>query len=97
MGVIWKRYTSAGALATLVGGIAVILFSMAVPEIIAPIAHGVEPDGEGPKAYKYMRAFFGLISCVGLGVIVSYFTKPRPIGELTNLVVGHLKQEDKTD
>ena len=87
---MWKRYTSAGALATLVGGTIMIGLSMQMPELIAPFDHGVEPGGEGAKAYKYMRALFGIIACTGLGVIVSLVTKPKPPESLDNLVVGQI-------
>ncbi|HIA00800.1 MAG TPA: sodium:solute symporter family protein [Myxococcales bacterium] len=97
MSLIWKRYTTAGVLATLIGGMAIILLSMVIPEMIAPFSHGVEPGGEGAKAYKYMRAFFGLFCCVGVGVIVSYISKAPPESELTNLVVGHLEWPPKKD
>ena len=55
---------------------------------------GVELGGEGVKAYKYMCAFFGIICCVGLGVIVSFFIKVRFIDDLSNLVVGHFKSDE---
>jgi len=91
MGILWKGYTPAGALATLVGGVLLIGLSMKMPEIIAPFSHGIEPGGEGPKAYKYIRALFGLACCGALGVIVSLFTKRRTDEQLANLVVGEIR------
>ncbi len=90
LGIFWKRTTAAGALATLVGGTILIALSMHFPELIAPFDHGVQPGGEGPKAYKYMRAFYGVLACGALGVITSLLTSPRPETELDNLVVGRI-------
>ncbi len=90
LGMLWRKYTTAGALATLVLGTFVILLSMKFPSLIEPFSHGIDAAGEGAKAYKYIRACFGMLVCIGLGVIVSKFTKKRPVSELKNLVMGEV-------
>jgi Na+/proline symporter len=91
LGLLWRRYTTAGALATLVGGTLVILLSMKFSWFIDPFSHGIDPSGEGALAYKYIRAFFGIVVCCGLGVIASALTKPKSAAELKNLVVGEIE------
>ena len=44
MAIFWRRYTATAALATIVGGLAAIAFSIFVPEVIQPFAHGVPMD-----------------------------------------------------
>lgn len=88
LGVLWRGYTSTAAMATLVGGTLAIGLSMLFPELIAPFAHGSAPGGEGPKAYKYLRALFGVIACGSIGVVVSFFTRRKPDDELVGLVIG---------
>ena len=56
-GFLFKRFTPAAAFATLLGGLIAMVASTAIPELIAPFAHGVPSDGN----YKYMRALYGLV------------------------------------
>ena len=91
LGLLWRRYTTTGALATLVGGTLLILLSMQFPSLIDPFSHGIDSGGEGAQAYKYIRAFFGIVVCCGLGVIASAFTKPKSAVALKNLVVGEVE------
>ncbi len=86
LGAFWKRFTSAGAVAALVGGVACIGLSKWYPDLVAPFAHGVEPDAEGQ--YNYMTAFFGLFCSAAIGVIVSLLTKPKTDQELAGLWIG---------
>ncbi len=81
---LWPRFTPTAAVATLAGGFGLVLLSIAFPELVAPFAHGVpratNPDGtlvEGAKAYKFMRAFYGLSVSLAIGVIVTFLTKPK--------------------
>lgn len=96
MGVFWRRYTPAAALATMVGGSAMIALSLAVPEVITPFAHGVpmadvgDATGlvAGMKQYKFMRAFYGLVVSGVIGVVVTFLTAPRPLDEVKGWVWG---------
>jgi len=96
MSVFWRRYTRAAALATIAGGLAAIAFSIFVPAVIAPFAHGVPPveagDGlfAGMRQYKFMRALYGLAVSGAIGVAVTLFTRPEPGERQRGLVVGTL-------
>jgi len=94
MSVFWRRYTRAAALATIVGGLTAIAFSVFVPDVIAPFAHGVPAvevgDGlfDGAKQYKFMRAFYGLAVSAAIGVAVTVFTRPETEERQRGLVWG---------
>lgn len=94
LAVFWRRFTATAAIWTIVGGLIAITFSLFVPQIITPFAHGV-PAGEGGdgffggiKQYKYMRACYGLSICALIGVVVSLFTKPETKERQRGLVWG---------
>ncbi len=80
MGFCWKRYSSLGAIATLLGGIILMGLSMKFTWLIYPFSHGIEPGGEGFKAYKYIRACYGMTVSGLLGVIFTYLSEP-PVKE----------------
>lgn len=92
--VFWRRFTRAAALWTLVGGMAAIVFSIFVPEVIMPFAQGVPmaERGEGLLAgmnqFKFMRALFGLSVSSVIGVTITLFTRPEPLGRARGLVTG---------
>ena len=72
-----------------------MMLSILYPQIIAPFAQGVPatlPDDggflSGMKAYKYMRACYGISVCAAIGVIVTLFTKPEPVERQKGLVWG---------
>lgn len=94
MGVFWRRATLPGALATLVGGTLAVCASVVWPDLITPFAHGV-PAGEagtgwfaGADQHKFMRALYGLVVSLVLGVGVSLLTRPRPLDEIRGYVWG---------
>jgi SSS family solute:Na+ symporter len=96
LAVFWRRFTRAAALATLVGGMAAVVFSLFVPEVIRPFAHGV-PMGEagdglfaGMAQYKFMRAFYGLAVSLAIGVGTTLLTRPEPFERQRGLVWGTL-------
>jgi SSS family transporter len=101
LSVFWRRFTAKAALATIVGGLAMIVVSIFVPEIIRPFAHGVPMEADfreagdglfaGAKQYKFMRAFFGLSVSSLIAVVVTLFTKPEPIEKQAGLVWGTVK------
>lgn len=93
LSVFWRRFSSRAAIATMVGGSAMIILSVIYPDIIAPFAHGVEPgEGvEGFKKYKFMRAFFGLGASLLIGVIVGLATRPEKTTRTEGLVWGTVK------
>lgn len=96
LSVFWRRYTKEGAVATLAGGMFVMMLSIVYPEIVRPFAHGV-PMVEresglfgGMQTFQYMRAFFGLVVSAGIGVGVSLLSRARPLSEIRGLVWGTL-------
>ncbi|MBT3222186.1 MAG: hypothetical protein HN348_24190, partial [Proteobacteria bacterium] len=94
LGVFWRRYTPKAAYWTMVGGTILIMASVIFPEMVWPFAHGVpmkEVDPgflAGKDQYKFMRAFFGIVCCTSIGVIVTLFTKAKPLEEIRGLVWG---------
>ena len=71
-----------------------VALSIFVPDLIAPLAHGVPMtdagDGlfAGARQFKFMRALFGLSVSTVLGVVVALFTKPEPEERIRGLVWG---------
>ncbi|MBN2447472.1 MAG: sodium:solute symporter family protein [Phycisphaerae bacterium] len=94
LSVFWRRFTKTAALATLVGGMAAIVFSLFVPQVIGPFAHGVKMvdagDGffAGAQQFKFMRAFYGLVVSGVIAVVVTLFTRPEPFEKCRGLVWG---------
>ena len=73
MGVFWKRFTPAGVITTFLGGVVLMILGARYPEIfISPFDHGIEMNPTRP--YSYIRAFYNLIVCVGVGVFVTITT-----------------------
>ena len=87
LGAFWKRFTSAGAIAAITGGMTCILISkLWWPELVKPFAHGVAPDSSGQ--YNYMTACFGLFCSAFIGVLVSFVTRPKSDKEIAGLWIG---------
>ena len=73
MGVFWKRFTPAGVITTFLGGVLLMILGARFPEVfISPFDHGIEMNPARP--YSYIRAFYNLIVCVGVGVFVTVTT-----------------------
>jgi len=86
LGAFWKRFTSWGAVAALVGGVLCIWLSKEFPILVKPFAHGVEPDKYGQ--YNYMTACFGVLCSALIGVLVSLVTRPKSDAEIAGLWIG---------
>lgn len=93
-GVFWRRFTPQAAWWTMAAGSAAIFASILWPSLITPFAHGVPLEDvepgllAGKGQYKFMRAFFGMVVCSGIGVAVTLVTKPKPLEDLRGLVWG---------
>ncbi len=75
LAIVWRRFNRYGVLAVLTLGTFLVTFSLFYPEVIRPFAHGVVPE-EGIATYKvfpYMRACYGMIVCLAVGVIGNGF------------------------
>jgi SSS family solute:Na+ symporter len=92
LALVWPRFTARAALVTLLGGTALMFFSLAFPEVVAPFAHGVPPDG----GYKYIRAFYGVAVSLGLALVVTPWTSPVPKGRSRPLTVYGLARRVTT-
>jgi SSS family solute:Na+ symporter len=86
LGILWKRYTPAAAVATMVAGLFAVFLSF-IPNLdamlIQPFAFGM-----GPDSYNFMRALYGLIICTGIGVVVTLFTRARAADTIVGLTTG---------
>lgn len=73
-GAFWKKFTPAGLISTVVGGVALMLLGFRFPlELIQPIAHGTPYDPIHP--FTYMAALYNLIVCTGVAVIITMLQK----------------------
>ncbi|MFH1746437.1 MAG: sodium/solute symporter [Planctomycetota bacterium] len=89
LGAFWKRYTPAAAFWSMFGGATLIVLSIPYPKMIWPFGtwlHGVDPEG----GYKFMRAFFGIMVSGVVGVLASFFTRPKPVAEIAGLWIGSI-------
>ena len=86
LAAFWKRYTAAGAFWTIAGGGLMVALSIRWPVLITPFSHGIAPEG-----YEFMRAFYGIVVCLIIGVAVTYATKPKSDEELMGLVIDSLE------
>ncbi len=87
LGITWRRFGSKSAVLTMVGGSLLVGVSLVFPEIIDPFAQGAEPGGEGIKAHKYMRAFFGLSTSSILAIIGVLIFREKPTTDREKLLL----------
>ena len=83
---LWPRFTPAAALATLLGGTALMFLSIPFPELVTPFAHGIPDDG----GYKYIRACYGVAISAALAFGVTWMTRPRAAAGIEGLTVWSL-------
>jgi len=85
LGIFWKRFTSTAVIATFILGALLMILGQMYPSLISPFSHGIElRPGRG---YSYIGALYNLFVCAGVGVIVTFFTKPNADKQLTGLTV----------
>jgi SSS family solute:Na+ symporter len=90
IGMLWKRATKAGGFWGLLAGtassIGMFVYTLnGGPKALARIA--LSPDAK-PMAENMFRALWSWLICVGVTVVVSLVTKPKPEAELNGLVYG---------
>lgn len=86
LGILWKRFNTAGALATLAGGTGMIFLSLVSPFdawLVGPFSFGM-----GPDSYSFTRALYGIAVSGFLGVTVTLLTRPQSAADLVGLVNG---------
>jgi solute:Na+ symporter, SSS family len=98
LGVFWKKFSPPGAKLTMLLGSLIIFGSILFPEWIEPFAHGVpmkEVDTNdflaGKNQFKFMRAFFGIIVCLSIGIISGFVFEHVKQKSLSGLVWGTVK------
>jgi SSS family solute:Na+ symporter len=92
LGMLWKRATPAGGFWGLLAGTLSSIGMWALvkinPKNLAWIA--LSPNAKDMAENMY-RALWSWLVCVGVTVIVSLFTRPKPVEELVGLVYGCTK------
>lgn len=69
-GVLWKKFTPAAVVSSLIGGVALMILGAKFPDaLISPLAHGTIKDPAHP--FIYIGALYNTLSCVVIGVIVT--------------------------
>ncbi|MCX7876694.1 MAG: sodium:solute symporter family protein [Melioribacteraceae bacterium] len=82
-GAFWKKFTPAGLITTVIGGILLMLLGNRYPlELIGPISHGTPFDPKHP--FTYMAALYNLIVCSGVAVIVTLSQKQ--LQKISNII-----------
>lgn len=75
-GVVFPRFSTRAALNTLIYGGLAMGASILFPNLVAPVAHGVDPSG----GYSFMRALYGLVTS---GLIAAFglfaFAESKPV------------------
>lgn len=92
MGAFWRRYNSAGAVATILGGAVALAVSLVEPEVIRPFSFGVPRGGDHHHAWVYQRALFGLVASMGAGFVVTLLTRAPDLNRISGLVWGTLDE-----
>jgi len=89
LGMFWKRATKAGGFWGLLIGtltsIGLWAWVKADPSALRYVA--ISPDAKDMAENMY-RALWSVITSVGVNVIVSLFTTPKPLSELASVVYG---------
>lgn len=74
LGVFWKKFTPAGVIATVIGGVSFMVLGAYYPGIlISPFDHGTPMDPVHP--YTYIGALYNTFVCLAVGVLVTLFHK----------------------
>ncbi|MCG3197744.1 MAG: hypothetical protein GHCLOJNM_02234 [bacterium] len=76
LAIVWRGFNRAGALAVLLLGTFLVTISLFHPEVIRPFAHGViseiKPGDPAYKMFPYMRACYGILVCLTVGIVGSW-------------------------
>lgn len=89
LGIFWKKFTPAAVITTFVGGVSLMVIGARFPGFfIAPFDHGIPMNADHP--YSYIRAFYNIVVCSGVGVIIGLTTG------LQHRIVARMKQVNTT-
>ncbi|MBC8329754.1 MAG: sodium/solute symporter [Planctomycetes bacterium] len=90
LGIFWRRFTTAGAVATFVIGGGLIVAGRVWPlTLIAPFSHGIPASESHP--YSYIGALYNLVACFGAAVVVSLFTRRRTDEQTDGMTIWTLE------
>jgi len=95
LGAFWRRYTARAAFWTMAGGMIAIIISVIFPQVMTLFAHGTDMGGDsGANAYKYIRAFWGLLAsgAIGVGVTLLAPGPQKGTNSMSGLVWGTVKE-----
>ncbi|MBN1423520.1 sodium:solute symporter family protein [Candidatus Fermentibacteria bacterium] len=79
MGAFWPRFTSAAAVAAMIGGSAINFLSLTFTQWVDPLSRfllAYPPEGTPPE-HSVFRGIFGCLVTATIGIVVTLFT-PRP-------------------
>ena len=93
---LWPRFTPAGALATLIGGTALMFVSLEYSDLVAPFSHGVSATADGQVDFKFTRACFGVAVSFALGVGVTLLTRRPDADAIKGLTIWTVRQRAST-
>ena len=89
LGMMWKRMTPAGGFwGLLTGSVSSVVMFLLVKFNHNMLAYIALSNDAKDMAENMYRALWSWLICVIVTVVVSYFTKPKPVEELTGLVYG---------
>jgi SSS family solute:Na+ symporter len=91
--LLWPRYNSAGAMATLAGGIVLLFASLWYPVLIEPFSHGIDDSG----GFKYIRACYGMAVSAALGIGVTLLTAPPDPEKIHGLTLWTCRQRASSE
>ena len=92
LGFLWPRFTARAAFATLFGGALAMLLVIVYPDVVKPLAHGVDPSGD----FKYMRALWGVLASGIIGLVATFLTRPsRTDEELVGLTIKTVRDSER--
>lgn len=89
LGMLWKRATAAGGFWGLLAGTctSIGLWEWVAHDPAALRYVAMSADAQA-MAQDIFRAMWSWLVCIGVTVIVSYMTRPKPVAELDGLVYG---------
>jgi SSS family solute:Na+ symporter len=89
LGMMWKRMTPAGGFCGLLtGSVSSVVMFLLVKFNHNMLAYIALSNDAKDMAENMYRALWSWLICVIVTVVVSYFTTPKPVEELTGLVYG---------
>jgi SSS family solute:Na+ symporter len=96
LGMFWKRMTAAAGWIGLASGtIAAIITAILCEDTLGSLSVGVIPlSGQGAA---FLAASVAFVVDIGLSIVISLVTQPKPVEELKGLVYSETPKEDLVD